>query len=86
MDIEVFIKRGSRAEPSGKKQKIEQDRADIIIYNSIDPQKRDQHQDIWGIVETKRPEQAEGVRQLMSYMSASSARWGVWTNGDLESL
>lgn len=83
MDIEVFIKRGSRAEPSGKKQDVEQDRADIVIYKSADPQERDQHQDIWGIVETKRPEQAEGVKQLMSYMSASSAKWGVWTNGDI---
>ncbi len=83
MDIEVFIKRGSRPEKEPKEEKAERDRADIVIYATTDTSKRDQHQDIIGIIETKRPEQAEGVKQLMSYMSASSARWGVWTNGDL---
>lgn len=83
MDIEVFIKRGSRPEPTGKKEEAEEDRADIVIYNMTDPNKRDQHQDIVGIIETKRPLQNEGVKQLMSYLSASSAKWGVWTNGDL---
>ncbi len=83
MDIEVFIKRGSRTEKGEKEGKVDKDRADIVIYSSTDVSKRDQHQDIIGIVETKRPEQSEGVKQLMSYMSASSCRWGVWTNGDL---
>lgn len=83
MDTEVFIKRGSRIEKNAKNEKTEKDRADIVIYSSTDTNKRDQHQAIMGIVETKRPEQTNGVKQLMSYMSASSARWGVWTNGDL---
>lgn len=83
IDIEVFIKRGSRPEKETKEEKAERDRADIVIYSSKDINRRDQHTDILGIVETKRPEQADGVKQLMSYMSASSCRWGVWTNGDL---
>ncbi|HUT68102.1 MAG TPA: type I restriction enzyme HsdR N-terminal domain-containing protein, partial [Dehalococcoidales bacterium] len=83
LDIEVFIKRGSRGEKKTTGTEIERDRADIVIYSSTDINKRDQYQDIIGIVETKRPEQSEGVKQLMSYVSASSAKWGVWTNGDL---
>ena len=76
LDIEVFIQRGSKTTP-----KNEKDRADIVIYKSTDLTKRDQNQDILGIVETKRPQKKEGIRQLQSYMSASSALWGVWTNG-----
>jgi len=76
MDIEVYIKRGSRSEKNTKNEKAEKDRADIVIYASTDTSKRDQHQSIIGVIETKRPEQADGVKQLMSYMSASSARWG----------
>jgi type I restriction enzyme M protein len=83
MDTEVFIKRGSRTEKNARNEKAEKDRADIVIYSSADANKRDQHQHIIGIIETKRPEKTEGVKQLMSYMSASSSRWGVWTNGDL---
>lgn len=75
MDIEVHIQRGSKTKP-----KTEADRADIVIYKSEDRNKRDQNRDILGIVETKRPNREDGVRQLMSYMSASSALWGVWTN------
>ena len=82
MDTEVFIKRGSRAEKAIKEGKVDKDRADIVIYSSVDNTNRDQHQDVIGIVETKRPEKSDGVKQLMSYMSASSCRWGVWTNGE----
>lgn len=77
MDIEGYIQRG---EKNSNKNKDE--RADVVIYKTTNPAKRDQHLDILGIVETKRPTRKEGVRQLMSYMSASSAHWGVWTNGD----
>jgi type I restriction enzyme M protein len=77
MDIEVYIQRGSKTKPKG-----EADRADIIIYKSDDKIQRDQNKDILGIVETKRPRREDGIRQLMSYMSASSALWGVWTNGN----
>lgn len=76
MDIEVFIQRGSKTKP-----KNDSDRADIVIYNSIDTAKRDQNTDILGIIETKRPNREDGVRQLQSYMSASSCSWGVWYNG-----
>lgn len=76
MDIEVHIQRGSKKKPSGKK-----DFADIVIYKTSKKGKRDQNEDILAIVETKRPNRKDGVRQLMSYMSASCCEWGVWTNG-----
>ncbi|MEM3208120.1 MAG: N-6 DNA methylase [Halobacteria archaeon] len=77
MDIEVHIQRGHAQKP-----KADADRADIVIYKTADPAKRDQNRDILGIVEVKRPRREDGVRQLMSYMSASSCLWGVWTNRD----
>jgi type I restriction enzyme M protein len=80
MDIEVFIQRGSKTKP-----KNYPDRADIVVYKTSEKNKRDQNNDILGIVETKRPNRDEGIRQLQSYVSASSAQWGVWTNGkDIE--
>lgn len=36
----------------------------------------------WLNMLTKRPNKEAGVRQLMSYMSASSCKWGIWTNGN----
>lgn len=84
MNIEVFIKRGSRYEKNTKDRgNADRDRADIVIYKTADTNHRDQNQDIIGIVETKRPEKTDGIRQLMSYMSATSSLWGVWTNGDI---
>lgn len=77
MDIEVYIQRG---EKNSKKNRDE--RADIVVYKTTDTTKRDQHTDVLGIVELKRPTRKEGVRQLMSYMSATSCHWGVWTNGE----
>lgn len=79
MDIEVAINRGA---PGSRRRR--DDSADIVIYGTTDSERRDQFQDIVGIIETKRPQtqKREGVEQLMSYMSASSARWGVWTNGE----
>ena len=80
LDIEVYIQRGEKSKPSN-----DRDRADIVIYKTAHPLKRDQFSDILSIIETKRPNKEEGLRQLMSYMSASSASWGVWTNGsDIE--
>ena len=75
MDIEVPIKRGSR------KIRGQDDYADIVIYDSKDQHRREQHKNILGIVETKKPERKDGLKQLQSYMSAASCRWGVWTNG-----
>lgn len=72
MDIEVPIQRG---EQNSKKNKSE--RADIVIYHTKDKNKRSQNEDIFGIVETKRPNRKEGVKQLMSYMSATVCHWGV---------
>lgn len=76
MDIEVPIQRGEKNSIKNKNE-----RADIVIYKMADKAHRTQNADILGIVETKRPTRREGVKQLMSYMSASSAQWGVWTNG-----
>ena len=77
LDIEVDIQRGEK-----HKRKKPDDRADIVIYSTTNLLQRNQFNDILGIIELKRPARKDGLRQLMSYMSASSARWGVWTNGD----
>ena len=69
MDIEVRIPRGSGYFP---------DKADIVVYSG---EGRDPAKDIFGIVEAKRPERTDGIAQLKSYMTATSADWGVWTNG-----
>lgn len=76
IDIEASIQRGEKNSLRNRNE-----RADIIVYKTTDKNKRNQNEDILGIIETKRPTRKEGVRQLMSYMSASSAHWGVWTNG-----
>lgn len=76
IDVEVPIQRGEKYSLKNRNE-----RADIVIYKTTNKVKRNQNEDILGIVETKRPTRKEGVRQLMSYMSASSAQWGVWTNG-----
>ncbi len=77
MDIEVSIQRGERTT-----RRNARDRADIVIYSTSDPLHRDQFRDILGIVENKRPNKTDGLRQLMSYITATSAVWGVWTKGD----
>ena len=71
LDIEVSIPRGTGYFP---------DKADIVIYRSAEG--RDPTSDIWGIVELKRPDRTDGLEQLKSYMTATSAEWGVWTNGE----
>ncbi|XOB41329.1 MAG: N-6 DNA methylase [Candidatus Nealsonbacteria bacterium] len=75
IDINVPIRRGT------KKQKGETDFADIVIYKTTDKNKREQNEDVIGIVETKRPTRKEGIKQLMTYISATSCSWGIWTNG-----
>jgi len=76
IDIEVPIQRGEKHSLKNRNE-----RADIVVYKTTNKVKRNQNEDILGIVETKRPTRKEGIKQLMSYMSASSAQWGVWTNG-----
>ncbi len=71
LDIEVSIPRGSGKFP---------DRADIVVYRS--KAGRDPAADILGIVEVKRRERKDGLAQLKSYLTATSATFGVWTNGD----
>ena len=71
LDIEVRIPRGAGAFP---------DKADIVVYG--DKRGRDPAQHILGIVELKRATRKDGLAQLKSYMTATSATWGVWTNGD----
>ena len=71
LDIEVRVPRGSGYFP---------DKADIVVYG--DPRGRDPARHVIGIVETKRPTRKDGLAQLKSYMTATSAAWGVWTNGD----
>ena len=70
IDIEVPIPRGSS----------QRDRADVVVYAAA--KGRDPSADILGIIETKRPGDTSGKAQLKSYMTATSAIWGVWTNGD----
>ncbi len=58
------------------------DRADIVVFAGGG---RDPTADVIGIVETKAPGKASGKSQLKSYMTATSAAWGAWTNGtDIE--
>ena len=71
IDIEVRIPRGT-----GRFL----DRADIVVYR--DANGRDPVRDIVGLVEVKRKTRRDGIEQLKSYMTATSAEWGVWTNGD----
>ena len=52
------------------------------MYESSNPDQRDQFRNIVGIVETKKPERTDGIDQLKSYMAPTSCRWGVWTNGN----
>ena len=54
------------------------DKADIAVFGGAG---RDPASDVIGIVETKKPGETLGKGQLKSYMTATSAIWGVWTNG-----
>ena len=53
-------------------------RCDIAVFND-DIKAQD---NILLIIETKKKDEKEGVDQLWSYMSATTARFGIWTNGD----
>ncbi len=53
-------------------------RADIVVFN--DSQKSQDN--IYLIIETKKKQETEGTEQLFSYMTSTTASFGVWTNGD----
>ncbi|MBQ0142158.1 MAG: N-6 DNA methylase [Prevotellaceae bacterium] len=61
---------------------IETKRADIVIYKSIEAKKSNNQGCILLIAEIKAPNIKEPDGQLISYLSASSAEGGFWTNGD----
>lgn len=56
------------------------DRAAIVVYDSAHG--RDPTEHVLGIVEVKRPARKDGLEQIKSYMTATSAAWGLWTNGN----
>lgn len=53
-------------------------RCDIVVFCDDD---KSQDNILW-IIETKKKDEKEGVEQLWSYMSATTAVFGTWTNGD----
>ena len=70
MAIEALIRIGS-----------EDKRADVVIYDSADAcRARDQGR-VALVVEAKAPTKKKGQKQLTSYVFASSAEGGVWTDG-----
>ena len=69
MDTEVPVQIGS-----SKK------RADIVLYKNETGRK--QYEDVIAIVEVKQKSRRDGIEQLSTYMQATSALFGVWTNGD----
>lgn len=71
LDIRVAIPMGSAIEE-----------ADIVVFRTAHSHERDPGKDIIGIIECKKPGAKDGVAQLKSYMAATSAEWGAWTNGE----
>ena len=57
-------------------------RADIVIYNSAAACASNDQGNIYLIAECKAPNILNSDGQLYSYMSASSAQGGFWTNGN----
>jgi type I restriction enzyme M protein len=57
-------------------------RADIVVYMSAEAQESHDQGQIAIIGETKSPDEKEPDGQLPSYISATSAGGGFWTNGD----
>ena len=57
-------------------------RADIVIYNNATACASNDQGNIYIIAECKAPNILDSDGQLDSYMSASSAQGGFWTNGD----
>jgi len=51
---------------------------DIAIFNS----KSKSQENIYVAIETKKKKETEGKEQLLSYVSATTANFGIWTNGE----
>lgn len=60
----------------------EKKRADIVVYESAEARAADDQGKILLIAEIKAPNEKVNDGQLTSYISASSAQGGFWTNGD----
>lgn len=52
-------------------------KADIVIFNS----EIKSQDNVYIVVETKKKHEVEGREQLSSYVNATTANFGVWTNG-----
>lgn len=52
-------------------------RADIVVFHS----NQKTQNNVYIVIETKSDKEHDGVEQVYSYMSASTAEFGVWTNG-----
>jgi len=61
---------------------VEKKRADIVIYKNKSACANNDQGQIFTIAETKAPEIKEPDGQLHSYVSATSAEGGFWTNGN----
>ena len=57
-------------------------RADIVVYNNASACASNNQSEIYLIAEVKAPTVLDSDGQLASYMSASSAQGGFWTNGN----
>lgn len=57
-------------------------RADIVVYNSASACAKNDQGNIYLIAEIKAPTILDSDGQLVSYLSATSAQGGFWTNGN----
>ncbi len=52
-------------------------RVDIVVFNNT----LKSQDNIYIVIETKKKEETDGLDQLYSYLSSTTANFGVWTNG-----
>jgi type I restriction enzyme M protein len=77
VEVEFLVKIGSR-----------KTRADLVVFREGDAHVPE---NAWVIVECKRnsvqpSDRRDGVDQLKSYMNATGAEWGMWTNGQYKAV
>ena len=53
-------------------------RVDIVVFNS----NRKTQDNVYIAIETKKKDEKDGRKQLESYVNATTANFGVWTNGE----